>query len=56
MDGREEAALLFEQSEIVQGKPSEIPLKIMALARHLNAVDEDLQTLFKELRDRNWRF
>lgn len=55
MDAREESALLLKQVGLAD-KPiclEDLSLMGMAVKRHLDAIDEDLQKLRKELRTRN---
>ena len=55
MDAREQSAALLSQV-----RPATVPVDLedlcliaMAIKRHLDAIDEDLQKLRKELRTRN---
>jgi len=55
MNGREESAALLAQIQpsVVPSGLSELCLIGMAVKRHLDAIDEDLQELRAELQDRN---
>lgn len=53
MDAREEAASLLEEAQCKVAPPYGVDLMVMAVKRHLDAIDEDLQKLRKELRTRN---
>lgn len=54
MDAREEAASILKQAQatgMIEGDWTS--LVVLAVKRHLDAIDEDLQKLRKELRTRN---
>lgn len=60
MDAREEAAKLLlqaqaEEEALPENARTPLPLMgiMLAIKRHLDAIDEDLQKLRKELRTRN---